>query len=244
MQTEWIYRNEGDSNEELSWWEILLQTGDYTASQDQFKTRIERDPTGRAGNRIYIAHRGTEIAQEIRSDNQELDNYGINEWHFRQNEPELEIEMLSRLMIFLGLQREAVDMQMAQSGLFKPRAWMEINADESSPYLVLNDPYHIAWNRIYHVLERMNFEIDFAEFKGELSGDGSLAVLTDTVETVESTGFFSFGSSDEKKSRRFKLIFSEETNDFTRVDLKDEKGDLDSSPEGAEFLSMLFEQIK
>jgi hypothetical protein len=40
------------------------------------------------------------------------------------------------------------------------------------------------------------------------------------------------------------LIFSEETNAFTRVELKNGAGDPDSSPEGAEFLSMLFEEIE
>jgi outer membrane protein assembly factor BamC len=243
MQTEWIYKDEGDSKKDMTWWEKLLVGGDYSASQDQFKTRIERDPAGRNINRIYIAHRGTEIVQGIRVGSLKSEEIGTDSWHFRRSEPELEIEMLSRLMIFLGLRREAVDMQMAQSGLFKPRAWLQ-NANESSPYLILKDPYHIAWNRIYHLLQRMNFEIAVAEFKAGLSGDGVLVVETESVETVEDTGFFSFGGSDERNMRRFKLSFSEETRDLTRVELFAESGDPDLSPEGAEFLSMLFEQIK
>jgi outer membrane protein assembly factor BamC len=166
------------------------------------------------------------------------------DWQFRRAEPELEVEMLSRLMVYLGLGKEAVDLQLAQSRLFKPRAWLEINAEESSPYLIMKDPYHIAWNRIYHLLERLNFEIGDTEFKSQFIGEGKIEVLTETVEIVESTGFFSFGDSDEQKQRRFKLIFSEETNAFTRVELKNGAGDPDSSPEGAEFLSMLFEQIE
>jgi outer membrane protein assembly factor BamC len=244
MQTEWIYTNEGDSDEALSWWEKLLETGDFSASQDQFRIRIERDPTGGVGNRIYIAHRGTEIVQEVSASKQELDKYENDEWHFRRNDPELEIEMLSRLMIFLGLQQDVVDTQVAQSGLFKPRAWLERDVDEGSPYLIMKDPYHIAWNRIHHLLQRMNFEITVAEFKGGLNNKGSLVVETETVEAVEDTGFFSFGGSDKRKTRRFKLSFSEETNDFTRVDLIDESGDRDTSAEGADFLSILFEQIK
>ena len=244
MQTEWIYKNEGDPKKDQSWWKNFLESGDYSASQDQFKIRIERDPTGGAGNRIYIAHRGIEIVQEVRIDSRDLNNAGDNEWGFRRSEPELEIEMLSRLMIFLGLQQEAVDMQMTQSGLFKPRAWLELDVDEKSPYLILKDPYHIAWNRIYHLLERMNFEIVVADFKSTLTGEGALAVETETVEAVEDTGFFSFGDSDKRNTRRFELIFSEDANDLTRVDLMDEEGNLDSSPEGAEFLSKLFEQLK
>jgi outer membrane protein assembly factor BamC len=245
MQTEWIYQDEGGQKKDLSWWQKLMESEDYSASQDQFKTRIERDPTGGAGNRIYIAHRGTEIVAEITTaGNLKKDEIGAKGWNFRRSEPELEIEMLSRLMIFLGLQREAVDTQLSQSGLFKPRAWLELDSDENSPYLIMTDSYHIAWNRVYHLLERMNFEISDAEFKSGLSQDGILVFNTEILKIAEDAGFFSFGDTDERVSRRFKLVLSEETNELTRVVLIDPEGDLDSSPEGAEFISMLFEQIK
>lgn len=245
METEWIYQDEGGQKKDLSWWEKIWDAGEYSASQDQFKTRIERDPTGGAGNRIYIAHRGTEFVAEITSAGSQNENETTTKgWDFRRSEPELEIEMLSRLMIFLGLQREAVDAQLSQSGLFKPRAWLELDSKENSPYLIMKDSYHIAWNRVYHLLERMNFEISVAEFKSGRSEDGILAIDTEILEIAEDTGFFSFGDQDELVSRRFKLVLSEETNELTRVVLIDPKGELDSSPEGAEFLSMLFEQVK
>jgi outer membrane protein assembly factor BamC len=244
MQTEWIYTEEGGQKKDLSWWQKLLESGDYAASQDQFKTRIERDPTGRVSNRIYIAHRGTEIVPEIRVGSQEKEAVGTSAWHFRRSEPELEIEMLSRLMIFLGLQKADVDKQLSQTGLFKPRAFLEFDAGEKSPYLILKDPYQIAWNRVHHLLQRMNFEIVATEFKGQLSGKGVIAVDAEIVETVTNKGFFSFGDADKRKLRRFKLILSEVTNELTRVTLEDPKGDLDTSPEGEEFLSLLFEQIR
>ena len=245
MQTEWIYQDEGGQKKDLSWWQKLMESGDYSASQDQFKTRIERDPTGGAGNRIYIAHRGTEIVAEITTaGNLNKDEITTKGWNFRRSEPELEIEMLSRLMIFLGLQRQAVDTQLSQSGLFKPRAWLELDSAENSPYLIMMDSYHIAWNRVYHLLERMNFEISIADFDGSLSQGGFFVFNTEILKVAEDTGFFSFGDKGERVSRRFKLVLSEETNELTRVVLIDPKGDLDSSPEGAEFLSMLFEQIK
>lgn len=247
MQTEWIYKEEGGQKKDMSWWEMIimkLESGDYSASQDQFKTRIERDTTGRASNRIYIIHRGTEFVPEIRTGNRKSDDIATGDWYFRRSEPELEIEMLSRLMIFLGLQKTEVDKQLSQTGLFKPRAFLEFDADEKSPYLMLKDPYHIAWNRVHHLLQRMNFEIVVAKFEGSLTADGEIAVDAEIVETAEQTGFFAFGEADKRITRRFKLVLSEETNELTRVILKDPKGDLDTSPEGAEFLSLLFEQIK
>jgi outer membrane protein assembly factor BamC len=249
METEWIFTEVGRAKDEQTWWDKLWGNENFTVSENQYKTRIERDSTGRASNRIYIAHRGTAVAPTVRVDATKYtkklnDSRETVDWQFRRAEPELEVEMLSRLMVYLGLGKAAVDLQLAQSRLFKPRAWLGINAEESSPYLIMKDPYHIAWNRIYHLLERMNFEIGDTEFKSKFIGEGKIEVLIETVEIVESTGFFSFGDSDEQKQRRFKLIFSEEPNAFTRVELKNGAGDLDSSPEGAEFLSMLFEEIE
>jgi outer membrane protein assembly factor BamC len=244
MQTEWIYKEEGGQKKDPSWWQRILERDNYAASQDQFKTRIERDPTGQSSNRIYIAHRGTEIMPEIRVGSLKTEAVDTSEWHFRRSEPELEIEMLSRLMIFLGLKKADVDMQLSQTGLFKPRAFLEFSADENSPYLILKDPYQIAWNRVQHLLQRMNFEIVDTNFKGQLSGKGFIAVNAEILESVKSKGFFSFGDSDKRISRRFKLILSAETNELTRVTLEDPEGDLDTSPEGEEFLKLLFEQIK
>ena len=244
MQTEWIYKDEGGERKDLSWWAKIFDGGDYTASQDQFKIRIERDPEGSGSNRIYIAHRGTEYVPEVRVGNYKRDEVGSGDWSFRRSESELEVEMLSRLMIFLGLQQEAVDELMAQSELFKPRVWLEVDVEEQSPYLIMKDPYHLAWNRLHHQLERMNFEIVTAKFKDRFSGKGAITVSAKIVETAVKTGLFGFGKADQRKSRRFKLILSEENSELIRVILKDERGDLDSSPEGAEFLSLLFEQIK
>ncbi|MDC1287157.1 outer membrane protein assembly factor BamC [Gammaproteobacteria bacterium] len=249
METEWILIDVGKVKDDQTWWDKLWDNENYAVSENQFKTRIERDQTGRGINRIYIAYRSTEVAPTVRVDPTKYtkklnDSRETIDWQIRRAEPELEVEMLSRLMVYLGLQKADLDEQLSQVGLFKPRAILEFDVDGKSPYLILKDPYHIAWNRIFHLLERLNFEIVDTEFKSQFIGTGTIEVLTDTVDTVESTGFFSFGNSDEKKQRKFKLVFSAETNDLTRVELKNGAGDLDTSPEGAEFLSLLFEQTK
>ena len=96
MQTEWIYKEEGASLKEAVWYERLFATEDLSGTQDQFRTRIERDESeGRS--RVYITHRGTEYVHEIRlGDKQSAGT--VNDWGFRPFEPELEVEMLSRLM--------------------------------------------------------------------------------------------------------------------------------------------------
>ena len=167
-----------------------------------------------------------------------------NEWSFRRPEPQLEVEMLSRLMVYLGLDQESITAQFDQPKLFQPRASLQLDAEEKSSYLLLKDPYQIAWNRLNHVLRRMNFEILVSEFKSGFSSQGVFVVKSNVVETVQDEGFFGIGGSEKNISRNFNLILSEDNHETTRVIIEDDKGNFDSTPEGAEFLSLLFEQLK
>jgi outer membrane protein assembly factor BamC len=243
MQTEWIYKSEGGEEESSSWFGSLFTTEDLSATQDQFKTRIERSETNQL-NRIYIAHRGTEYKYVLRTDGARKDEINESDWNFRQPEPELEIEMLARLMIYLGLQQAAVEQQRENVKLFKPRASLLVDADESSPYLLINNVYQIAWNRVFHQLERMNFEIISSEFKSGISGEGVIFVKAPTVEIESSGGFFNFQSQEKEGSMKFTLVFFEETNQSTRLILEDEKGEFDTSPAGSQFLNLLYQKIK
>jgi outer membrane protein assembly factor BamC len=242
MQTEWIYKEEG-REESSSWFKNLFTSEDLSAAQDQFKTRIERSETNNL-NRIYIAHRGTEYKQELRTDGPRKDEINDDEWGFRQPEPELEIEMLARLMLYLGLQQGEVEQQRARVKLFQPRASLHVDADEGSPYLILNDVYQIAWNRVFHQLERMNFDILSSEFKSGLSGEGVIYIKAPTLEIDSSDGFFTFQSSEKKGSREFTLVFSEETNQSTRLFLETEEGEFDTSPEGSQLIKLVYEKVK
>jgi outer membrane protein assembly factor BamC len=243
MQTEWIYQEEGGKEDSSSWFGDLFTSEDLSASQDQYRTRIERDNTGNL-NRIYIAHRGTEYKYVLTTDGPRRDERSDNEWGFRPREPEFEIEMLSRLMIYLGLQDGEVEKQRANITLFKPRAFLDLDTDEGLPFLIINDVYQIAWNRVFHQLERMNFEITSFEFKSGFSGEGVIFIKAPTLAVTEGGGFFSFQSDEKEGEIELTLVFSEETNQTTRLILEDDKGQFDTSPEGNEFIKLLYQNIK
>ncbi len=243
MQTEWILKQEGSAKEDASWIERILFGDDLSATQDQFRTRIERNPDG-SGSRVYIAHRGTEFVHVVvtgdRATQGEADG---NVWQFRQPEPELEIEMLSRLMIHLGLERTEVERQVDKVRLFSPRAFMQLDLEENSPYLLMRDPYHIAWNRVYHELERLNFPIVDSNFKNEILAEGYISFESKILEEKKG-GFLSFGASKEIVAKKFTLVVSEETHELTRINIENDEGDLDTTPEGAELLTLLHQQLR
>ncbi|MGD8348230.1 MAG: outer membrane protein assembly factor BamC, partial [Gammaproteobacteria bacterium] len=246
MQTEWIYKEEGAERKPDNWFAALFGSSDLSATQDQFRTRIERGADG--NNRIYITHRGTEyqhvLDSKVQDRAQGAGEEPESDWHVRESDPELEVEMLSRLMIYLGMKQADVDRQVADAGLFEPRAFMQMDSDENSPYLLIKDPYQIAWNRVLHYLEQMNFEVESQEFKSGFSGEGVIFIKTLVKENPDEGGFFSFKSTPETSERRLILVLSEESHDSTRVNIENDKGDPDTTPAGAELLRLLYRRIK
>ena len=245
MQTEWLLTEQGAEDTGGSWLQKMFAADDLTASQDQYRTRVELDQAKNA-SRIYIAHRGTEFVYTLETgDAQEPVGDDDNQWRFRQPEPELEVEMLSRLMIFLGLQKTEVEQQVANAKLFNPRASKHIDSSEKSPFLIVREPYQIAWNRVYHQLERMNFEIRDSEFKSGLSGKGVIAINTQVTESAGDKGLFSFFSqSSDTVEKQIVLVLAEETHQLTRVMIENDDGDFDTSPAGAAFLNLLYQNIR
>ncbi len=246
METEWVVKEVGSTEATGNWLERLFGEDDLSAIQDQFKTRLERDEQGRS--RIYIAHRGAEynyvLATEDRGGSLNAADDEYSDWRYRLPDPELETEMLSRLMIYLGLEREQVDQQLENVKLFQARAFIRQDVEESSPFLIIRDPYQIAWNRMYHNLEQLNFGIESAEFKSGLSQEGVIQVKLQVSEPDEASSLFSLESSSEPGKRTIFLILSEVSHELTRVNIEDAKGEIDTSREGAEFLKLLHQRLK
>ena len=245
METEWIVKEVGSTEPAGNWLERLFGEDDLSAIQDQFKTRIERDAQGRS--RIYIVHRGAEYNYVLETEdkggpvNAPDDEY--SDWRYRLPDPELETEMLSRLMIYLGLKREQVDLQLESVKMFQPRAFIRQDVEENSPFLIIRDPYQIAWNRMYHNLERLNFGIESAEFKSGLSQEGVIQVKLQVAEP-DASSLFSLETTSEFGERTIFLVLSEVSHELTRVNIEDAKGEIDTSREGAEFLRLLHRRLK
>ncbi|MCP4188171.1 MAG: outer membrane protein assembly factor BamC, partial [Gammaproteobacteria bacterium] len=129
MQTQWIIKKEGTEEQDKNFLQSLFWDSQLTTSQDQYRTRIAKDAdTGIT--KIYISHRGTR-SQPIRKADPD-DPFIPDAWIFRPPEPELEVEMLSRLMVFLGLNRADVDQQLVDIKLFAPRASIHIDNAENT----------------------------------------------------------------------------------------------------------------
>ena len=122
-----------------------------TGELDRFRTRVER---AAKGTDIYVTHRGMiEVYNTERKDS--------TIWEPRHADPQLEGEMLSRLMLKLGAP-EAV----AKTALLTPGAApaaparARLLAEQASPTLQVDDGFDRAWRRVGVALDRSGFTVE------------------------------------------------------------------------------------
>lgn len=120
---------------------------------DRFKTRIERGASDTA-TEIYITHRG---AFEMYLADANVRQSGRTVWQPRAPDPDLEAEMLTRLMIRLGTPQETAQANV-KTAKVEPRATLDKAADGGT-VLVLKDDFDRAWRRVGLSLDRLGFSV-------------------------------------------------------------------------------------
>ena len=117
-----------------------------TGERDQFRTRVERTASG---SEVYIAHRGVE----------EVYNTERKEgttWRARASDPQLEAEMLTRLMVSLGVKDEPARTLVASA----PEVPVRARAVAGGTAIEVDDPVDRAWRRVGLALDRGGFTVE------------------------------------------------------------------------------------
>jgi outer membrane protein assembly factor BamC len=134
-----------------------------TGERDRYRTRLERTA---AGTEVYIAHRGL---IEIYNDAQ---REGTT-WRARPADPQLEAEMLSRLMVMLGAKDEPARAMVAAaapapaSAPTTPAGTATPGTDQpgraralAGAALEVDEPFDRAWRRVGLTLDRSGFSVE------------------------------------------------------------------------------------
>ena len=131
-----------------------------TGERDKFRTRIERTERG---TEITISHRGLEEVLVGK------DRDGSTTWTNRPNDPQLEAEMLSRLMLALGGSEgaaKAIVATNAASGVADTspatvaKARLVTAPAGGGAGLVVDDSAERAWRRVGLALDRSGFTVE------------------------------------------------------------------------------------
>ncbi|MDO8893012.1 MAG: outer membrane protein assembly factor BamC [Sulfurimicrobium sp.] len=208
-----------------------------TAERDKFRTRLERGKDA-ATTEVYISHRGMYEVLEGGSGNRTI-------WQPRPSDPEMEAEMLRRLMVRFGVEEARAKTQIATVPV-EERARINRGQDGSQSLLVL-DPFDRAWRRVGLALDRVGFTVvDRDRSKGLYF---VRYVDPDADSKKEEKGLLSklafWNSSDSKAmgKEQYRIQVTENAEN-SQVQVLNKDGKAENSDTAAKILKLLHAQLK
>jgi outer membrane protein assembly factor BamC len=209
----------------------LLDSMYSTSERDKFRTRMERGEGGTT--EIYISHRGMDEVMEgnVRT-----------VWQPRKPDPDLEAEMLSRLMMRFGVAEERARGAVASTGTPQERARLK----EKGGVLTVNEAFDRSWRRVGLALDRVGFTV---EDRNRSQGIYYVRYIDPDVDSgVAGAGLFSKlafwrDEASADKSDQYRILLSE-AGDSTEVKVLNKEGATETSSNAGRILKLLYEQLK
>jgi len=123
-----------------------------TPERDKFRTRIEAGASGASlpSTEIYISHRGMMEVFTTEGKDQ-------TKWQPRPADPELEAEMLRRLMVRFGVEEKQAETLLAKQ---QTPEQARIVKDASGSVLEMDESFDRAWRRVGLSLDRIGFAVE------------------------------------------------------------------------------------
>ncbi|CAG0994620.1 hypothetical protein BURK1_02458 [Burkholderiales bacterium] len=125
-----------------------------TYKRDKFRSRIERG-TEPGTVEIFVSHRGMEQVPTAKIDNSSPAAFA---WALMPPNPDLEAEMLTRLMVRFGTAEPQAVAAVAQAAAQPERARVE-RGNDGVPRLVVDETFDRAWRRVGLALDRSGFTV-------------------------------------------------------------------------------------
>jgi len=211
-----------------------------TSERDKFRTRLE--PGVEPGTtEIYISHRGME---EVYTTATNSDQILDTRWQPRPSDPNLEAEMLGRLMTKFGVEATRARKELASAKEIPPRARMVKNAEGGA--LALNDQFDRAWRRVGLALDRVGFTVEDRDRSKGLYYVRYIDPKLD-VEAKEEKSWLSslvfWKSAEPPKPQQYQIrVTGEKSGSLVNVLTK--SGAAEESTTSNRILTLLYNQLK
>lgn len=208
-----------------------------TAERDKFRTRLEQEQPGTT--EIFISHRGM---VEVLADR----NTSRTIWQPRKSDPELEAEMLNRLMQRFGVEEKRAADEIAASGTVEERAFLD---KTRKGVLIIKEPFDRAWRRVGLELDRIGFTVEDRDRSSGIYFVRYVSPDEETREAAKGKGLLSklaFWSSDTDKNsaaEKYQIKISE-VGLNSEVNVLNANGITEESETTKRILNLLYEQLK
>lgn len=246
METDWSEKNQKFDGGAINNFMAKLSSQLYGATiRDMFRTRLERGNVP-GTTEVYVSHRGAEYVSTGKVSRGQ-DSTGIDEthvWQPRPSDPELEAEMLNRLIIVFGIKKEEASTLVATAAERPPRARM-VRDGEGAQALDLQDNFSRAWRRTGLALDRVGFTVEDRDRSRGLYY--VRYVDTDKADNEGDDSFFSslkFWGDDDKPTNTEYLVSLVGKQSTTQVVILDTEGKRENSETADRILGLLYAQLK
>ena len=210
-----------------------------TAERDKFRTRLEKGAEPGTVE-IYISHRGM---YEIYT------NEGRSEtkWQPRPADPELEAEMLRRLMVRLGVEESRAKTMVAAEQR-QDRAKLS-RATDGAGALLLEEAFDRAWRRVGLALDRVGFTVEDRDrsqglyFVRYVDPDIDGKKKDDDKGFLSKLMFWKGGAADKPTQAQYRIQVKT-VGETTTVQVLTREGGIDRSDTSRRILGLLHEQLK
>jgi outer membrane protein assembly factor BamC len=246
METDWAEKKTKFEAGAISGFFSKLSSQLYGATtRDMFRTRLEHGLIP-GTTEVYVSHRGAEYVSSGKV-SRSLDATGSEEvyvWQPRPSDPELEAEMLSRLVITFGIKKETATTLVAAAAERPPRAHI-VRDGEGASVLDLQDNFSRAWRRTGLALDRVGFTV---EDRDRSRGLYYVRYIdTDKADSGKDDSFFGtlkFWGDDEASDQNEYLVSLVGKQSTTQIVILDTDGKRENGETANRILGLLHEQLK
>ena len=232
MMTSWLENKANLSNDIITETLSSVFDGLYeTGYRDAYRIRFER--SGEI-TEIFMTHYGME--EKLAGENAGKTII----WEQRPRDPELEVVMLRRLMIFLGAAEDRASAQLAAVSKYKkPRA--TLIQDEKGAKLVISEEFQRAWRFTGLALDRIGFAVEDRNRQAGIY----YVTYNDPAASKSATGFLDSLKfwSDEEQNNKYEIHVKTE-DAVSSVSVHDDKGVVLNTDTAKRMLNLLQQQLR
>ncbi len=204
------------------------------ATRDKFRVRLERGEAP-GTTEVILTHRGME--EKVTGSPAETQG---TLWQPRPSDPELEVEMLRRLMLHLGVVEQRADSQLAATTETPVRA--ELVKRDGQASLTLFEDFSRAWRRTGVALDRTGFAVEDRDREAGIY----FVRYIDPDRDTEKRGLLSwmrFGRDDPAPQNQYQIKLTAQGAN-TDVSIRNEAGEPEQSRTAERILNLLHEQLR
>lgn len=212
-------------------------SGAYSSgTRDRFRVRLERG--AEAGTiELYMTHKG--LTEELQSDG--LSHTG-SVWKPRKRDVELEVEMLKRIMVHVGVSKQRV-LALAKNASTRSTATIQsqMGKDGEGVYVDVRADFSRAWRVVGLALDRTGFNV---VDRNRSKGVYFVSYNDPDRQGKKRKGLFKIFKRKKKKASTVYQVKITAENDQSRVRVYNKTGAPEKTSTGKRIMTLLKENLK